>query len=423
MAQFVASRHAVWLGAAAIITDQIGRVLLVRPTYRKDDTWLLPGGVVEPGEHPHVTCRREITEVLGLADLPLARVLAVHSLSQHHHDLQLGPTCPGEVRFVFDGGSLTPDQVEAIRLPREELSEYAFLETRDAVQRLRPVDGRIMLAAYRARLGDTAAAHLADGRHVLGIPALDRLDVHVRYRPMWDSPLNRGPVPGHLPVQQAWAWCFIPDVMQAESVSMRLVSQVGHVTRSASGPLPQRAVQDQRPAEVDAPVWTSRSSACQGALTRVGRAPAAIRRAYTGRSSSGTGQRYWWPVMWHQAGKSGGTAGSVAPSRPAIGLPRPSWYVSRTPARRGWAMMFGQARSRSVLMGLDNRMITNTVPAVNGEGAVFVDVVAVGDAEAIVAGADESAAGVQHAADQRSRRGSSWWTVPCIAACARRPRR
>lgn len=52
----------MWLGAAAIITDQIGRVLLVRPTYREDDRWLLPGGVVEPGEHPHLTCRREITE-------------------------------------------------------------------------------------------------------------------------------------------------------------------------------------------------------------------------------------------------------------------------------------------------------------------------------------------------------------------------
>src|SRR4051794_5743291 len=59
-AQYAASRHAAWLGAAAIITDEAGRVLLVHPTYRKDDSWLLPGGVVEPGEHPHVTCRREI---------------------------------------------------------------------------------------------------------------------------------------------------------------------------------------------------------------------------------------------------------------------------------------------------------------------------------------------------------------------------
>ncbi|WP_075779862.1 NUDIX hydrolase, partial [Streptomyces acidiscabies] len=205
-AQYAVSRHAAWLGAAAIITDESGRVLLVHPTYRKDGSWLLPGGVVEPGEHPHVTCRREITEELGLPDLPLSAVLAVHSLSSHHP----GTPCPGEVRFVFDGGTLTPDQVETIRLPREELSKYAFLETRDAVRRLRPVDGQIMLAAYRARLGNTATAHLADGRHILDVPALDRHDVHVRYRPLWNSPLRHGPVPERLPVKQAWAWCFAP---------------------------------------------------------------------------------------------------------------------------------------------------------------------------------------------------------------------
>ncbi|WP_395577185.1 NUDIX domain-containing protein [Streptomyces sp. BK79] len=101
--------------------------------------------------------------------------------------------------------------MEAIRLPLQELSEYAFLETRDAIRRLRPVDGQIMLAAYRARLGNTATAHLADGRHILDVPALDRHDVHVRHRPLWDSPLHRRPVPERLPVRQAWAWCFIPD--------------------------------------------------------------------------------------------------------------------------------------------------------------------------------------------------------------------
>ncbi|MFE8018038.1 NUDIX domain-containing protein [Streptomyces antibioticus] len=193
-----------------MVTDEVGRVLLVHPTYRKDGSWLLPGGVVEAGEHPHVTCRREIAEELGL-DLPLSAVLAVHSFAPHHPDLQPDTRSPGEIRFVFDGGTLVPGRVEAIRLPREELSAYAFLETREAVQRLRPMDGKIMLAAYRARLGNTATAHLADGRHILDVPALDRLDVHVRYRPLWDSPLHRGPVPGRLPVQQAWAWCFVPD--------------------------------------------------------------------------------------------------------------------------------------------------------------------------------------------------------------------
>ncbi|MFI1767350.1 NUDIX domain-containing protein [Streptomyces sp. NPDC020800] len=126
--QHAASRHAVWVGAAALVTDQVGRVLLVHPTYREDDRWLLPGGVVEPGEHPHVTCRREITEELGLANHLLSGVLAVNSLSPHHPDSQTGTPFPGEIRFVFDGGTLTPDQVEAIRLPREELSETAQRE-------------------------------------------------------------------------------------------------------------------------------------------------------------------------------------------------------------------------------------------------------------------------------------------------------
>ncbi|MEU4486615.1 NUDIX hydrolase [Streptomyces purpurascens] len=201
----------MWLSAAAIITDQIGRVLLVHPTYRDDDRWLLPGGAADPGEHPEDACRREITEELGLPDPALAGVLAVHSLSPHHPDIRPGMPCPGEIRYIFDGGTLTPGQAKAIRLPREELSEFAFLETRDAVERLLPVDGQIMLAAYRARLGNTATAHLADGRHILDVPALDRHDVHVRYRPHWDSPLNHGPVPDQLPVQQAWAWCFVPD--------------------------------------------------------------------------------------------------------------------------------------------------------------------------------------------------------------------
>ncbi|MEV6401469.1 NUDIX hydrolase [Streptomyces bobili] len=209
--QNAASRHAVWLSAAAIITGQIGRVLLVHPTYREDDRWLLPGGAADPDEHPLDACRREIAEELALPETALPRVLAVHSLSPHHPDIRPGIPCPGEIRYIFDGGTLTPDQIQAIRLPSTELSEFAFFETRDAVRRLLPVDGKIMLAAYRARLGTTGTAHLADGQHILKVPALDRHDVHVRYRPLWDSPLRRTPLPDQLPVQQAWAWCFVPD--------------------------------------------------------------------------------------------------------------------------------------------------------------------------------------------------------------------
>ncbi|MFI7382804.1 NUDIX domain-containing protein [Streptomyces sp. NPDC049813] len=209
-ARYAASRHAAWLGAAALITDEAGRVLLVRPTYREDGSWLLPGGAVDPGEHPHDACRREIREELGL-DLPLSAVLAVRSFASGHPDVRPDVPCPGEIQFVFDGGTLAPAQVAAVRLPRDELSAYAFLDTQEAGQRLRPADGRLMLAAYRARLGHTGTAHLADGRHVLGVPVLDRLDVHVRHRPLWDRPLRPGTVPDGLHVRQAWGWCFLPD--------------------------------------------------------------------------------------------------------------------------------------------------------------------------------------------------------------------
>ncbi|MFC8226348.1 NUDIX domain-containing protein [Streptomyces sp. NPDC057287] len=47
----------------------------MHPAYREDDRWLLPGEVVEPGEHPQDACRREIAEELGLPDLPLSGVL------------------------------------------------------------------------------------------------------------------------------------------------------------------------------------------------------------------------------------------------------------------------------------------------------------------------------------------------------------
>ncbi|MGV8970091.1 MAG: NUDIX hydrolase [Microbacteriaceae bacterium] len=50
--------------AAAVIVDDAGRVLLVRK--RGTDSWMQPGGKVEPGEHPADTLARELHEELGL---------------------------------------------------------------------------------------------------------------------------------------------------------------------------------------------------------------------------------------------------------------------------------------------------------------------------------------------------------------------
>ena len=53
------------MGAAAVICDAAGRVLLVKQTYG-DCNWALPGGYTEPHESIVETAVREVREETGL---------------------------------------------------------------------------------------------------------------------------------------------------------------------------------------------------------------------------------------------------------------------------------------------------------------------------------------------------------------------
>jgi 8-oxo-dGTP diphosphatase len=57
------------VGAAALITDEEGRVPLVRHTYGRKN-WELPGGAVEQGESPMDGAVREVQEETGLSVTP-----------------------------------------------------------------------------------------------------------------------------------------------------------------------------------------------------------------------------------------------------------------------------------------------------------------------------------------------------------------
>jgi 8-oxo-dGTP diphosphatase len=131
--------------------DEAGRVLLVEPNYK--DHWEIPGGVIEVGETPSQGCRREITEELGLTREP-GRLLVV--------DWAPHPQWGDRVLFVFDGGTLTQQDITAIRLQPEELDSYEFLPPAAALDRLIPRLRRRVAAALQAKT-DSRTMYLEHG--------------------------------------------------------------------------------------------------------------------------------------------------------------------------------------------------------------------------------------------------------------------
>ena len=127
-AEYLASLPKKRMAAGALIRDEYGNILIVKPIYRAD--WLIPGGHVEANESPRVAAIREIVEEIGL-DIQVSRLLAIeyqHAYADTSESLQ----------FLFDGGVLTPAQIEDIKLPADELSEWRFVPVDTALQLLAP---------------------------------------------------------------------------------------------------------------------------------------------------------------------------------------------------------------------------------------------------------------------------------------------
>jgi len=81
-----ARRAGVWLTqvrftvtAAAVVTDDAGRVLLLKHVFRGGSGWGIPGGFIEAGEQPEEAARRELREEAGieLEDLRLVHARAL----------------------------------------------------------------------------------------------------------------------------------------------------------------------------------------------------------------------------------------------------------------------------------------------------------------------------------------------------------
>lgn len=110
--------------------------------------WQFPGGNQDEGEDPVQTALREAVEETGLHHWPSApELILTHFI---HPD---GPWPLPKVGFVFDGGQLSRDQLDAIRLDPEEHSDWAVHGWAEWQRRMRPHSFARLQAVETARTG------------------------------------------------------------------------------------------------------------------------------------------------------------------------------------------------------------------------------------------------------------------------------
>jgi 8-oxo-dGTP diphosphatase len=151
-----ASLPAIPASSGALIFDQAGRLLILKPTYKSG--WTIPGGVMEAdGETPWDACRREVHEECGL-EVRTGRLACVDFHPQR-------PGRPGGMRFLFDCGAFDEASFAAVVLQPDEISEHRLAALPTALALLRPPIRRRVGAACAAEM----PVYLEDGRPVPGV--------------------------------------------------------------------------------------------------------------------------------------------------------------------------------------------------------------------------------------------------------------
>lgn len=145
--EYVRSLNRKRMSAGVLLYDAEGRVLLVEPSYKPH--WDIPGGTVDAEEAPWATASREVREELGWTR-PIGRLLVIDYVPT---DEQM----PEGMAFIMDGGTVTQQEIEQLRITDPEIVSIALLPLEDALAKVSPVLAkRLTVALDVARTGEVA---------------------------------------------------------------------------------------------------------------------------------------------------------------------------------------------------------------------------------------------------------------------------
>lgn len=114
-------------GVAVLFFDEEGKLLIVKPNYKEG--WQVPGGTVDKNESPKDAAIRETKEEIGITVEDLA-FLSVEYKGPQIGDLDF-------LEFMFLGKILSKEDIASIVLQEDELDEFKFVTTDEALLLLR----------------------------------------------------------------------------------------------------------------------------------------------------------------------------------------------------------------------------------------------------------------------------------------------